>query len=285
MAKVGQWNTLIAAEMSDHGLLLDGGEHGLILAPSRYLPEDAEPGEEFRVFVYLDSEDRIIATTEEPLAQVGEYAFLRVLNVNARIGAFLDWGLAKDLLLPFAEQLGRVRVGQDVLVAVSLDKKTNRIMASMRTRRHLDKSTPLYEDGQPVRLMIAEETPLGFNAIINHRHMGLLYHSELAEPLKIGQRFDGYVRKVRPEGKIDLSIDKAGYGRVATLTDDIIEALRHADGFLEIGDKSPPEQIRKIFSASKKAFKQALGSLYKQRRVKFEGKGVRLMDKPESAND
>lgn len=277
MAKIGQWNTLMAVEEAPQGLLLDGGERGLILAPSRYLPDEAEPGEEFRVFVYLDSEDRLIATTEEPLAQVGEYAFLKALSVNPRIGAFLDWGLAKDLLLPFAEQVGRVRPGQRVVVAVRLDEKSNRIIASMRTRRHLDRSAPVYDDGQPVSLLVAEETPLGFNAIINHRHMGLIYHSELAEPLEIGERIEGFIKTVRPEGKIDLTLNKSGYGRVASLTDDILEALKHADGFLAIGDKSPPEQIRKVFGTSKKAFKQATGSLYKRRLIKFEGGGMRLV--------
>lgn len=277
MAKIGQWNTLMAVEETPRGLMLKGGEHGLILAPSRYLPEDAEPGEEFRVFVYFDSEDRLIATTEEPLAQVGEIACLEVLSVNPRVGAFLNWGLMKDLLLPFAEQTGSVRPGQRVVVAIQLDPRSKRIFATMRTHRHLDKSRPDYAEGQAVTLLIEAETPLGFNAIVNHRHLGLLYHSEVAQPLTIGQTIGGFVKKIRPEGKIDLSLTESGYGRVASLTDDILEALKHRGGFLEIGDKSPPEQIQKIFGTSKKAFKQALGALYKQRRIAFEGRGIRLV--------
>lgn len=283
MAEIGRWNKLMAVEECPQGLMLNGGEHGQILAPSKYLPEDAEPGEEFDVFVYLDSEDRLIATTEQPRAQVGEFAFLEVLSLNPRVGAFLDWGLAKDLLLPFAEQLGRVRAGQRVVVAIRVDDRSERIIASMRTHRHLDRSRPRYEDGQAVRLLVAEKTPLGFNAIINHRHMGLLYHSELAAPLEIGQTIDGYVRRVLPEGKIDLSLDESGYQRVTTLSDDIIEALRNSGGFLEIGDKSSPERIRQVFGASKRAFKQALGALYKKRRIRFEGQGIRLVEDEEGS--
>lgn len=267
---------MMAVEEHDSGLLLNGGEHGLILAPFKYLPEDAEPGEMFDVFVYPDSEDRLIATTEKPLAQVGEYAFLEVLSVNPRVGAFLDWGLAKDLMLPFAEQVGKVHKGKRVVVAIRLDEKTQRVIASMRTRRNLEKTEPLYDDGQPVSLLIAEESQLGFNAIINHRHMGLLYHSELHEPLSIGQKIEGYVKSVRPGGKIDLTLNKAGYGRVASLTDDILEALKQADGYLDLGDKSPPNHIQRVFGVSKKAYKQALGALYKQRKIVFEGEGIRL---------
>jgi len=278
MANIGQWNTLTVVEQTARGLLLDGGEHGQIFAPSRYVPDSAQPGEKFKVFVYLDSEDRLIATTEQAMAQVGEFAFLKVVSLNPRIGAFLDWGLAKDLLLPFAEQLGRVRIGQRVVVAIQIDDRSKRIVASMRTHRHLDPSPPLYDNGQVVHLLIAGQTPLGFNAIVNQRHMGLLYHSELSMPLEIGQTVEGYVRQVREDGKIDLSLNQAGYGRVTKLTDDIIEALRNSNGFLRVGDKSPPEKIRHLFGTSKKAFKQAVGALYRQRRIQFDGEGIRLVE-------
>jgi len=278
MANIGRWNNLTAVEENSYGMMLDGDEHGQILIPNRYLPSDAQVHDEFEVFVYPDSDDRLIATTEEPLAQVGEFACLEVVSVNPRIGAFLNMGLVKDLLLPFAEQVGKPRVGQRVMVAIVLDDKTDRIVASMRTRRHMDKSPPPYDDGDAVQLLIADQTPLGFNAIVNQRHMGLLYHSDLSTPLEIGQSIDGFIRKVRPEGKIDLSLDRAGYGRVATLSDDIIEALRNSNGFLSVGDKTPPEKIRHLFGTSKKAFKQALGALYKERRIEFEGQGIRLLE-------
>ncbi len=278
MADIGKWNTLTAVEENSYGMMLDGGKHGQILAPFRYLPDNAVTGDEFEVFVYPDTEDRLIATTEQPVAQVGEFACLEVLSLNQQVGAFLGWGLIKDLLLPFAEQLGRVRIGQRVVVAIVLDDRTERIVASMRTRRHLDRAFPPYDTGDAVQLLIAGRTPLGFNAIVNQRHMGLLYHSDLASPLEIGQTVDGFIRQIRPEGKIDLSLDRAGYGRVATLADDIIEALRNSNGFLGIGDKTPPEKIRHLFGTSKKAFKQALGALYKEERIRFEGLGIRLVE-------
>lgn len=268
----------MAVEQTDHGLMLNGGEHGQILAPTKYLPEDAEPGEEFDVFVYLDSEDRLIATTENPRAQVGEFACLEVIGVNPRIGAFLDWGLAKDLLLPFAEQLGRAREGQKVVVAVVLDERSQRIIASQRTNRHLDKRAPMYDDGQAVRMLIAEQTPLGYRAIVNNAHVGLLYASDLSAPLRVGETVDGFVRFLRPDGKIDLSLDGSRQGRVPDLSDDILEALRNNGGKLDVGDKSSPDEIRRVFGCSKKAFKNALGALYKERRIVFEGNGVSLVE-------
>jgi predicted RNA-binding protein (virulence factor B family) len=278
MANIGQWNRLMAVEQADHGLMLDGGEHGQILAPSKYLPEDGEPGEEFDVFVYLDSEDRLIATTERPIAEVGDFAFLEVVSVHPRAGAFLDWGLAKDLLLPYAEQLGRVREGQKVVVAIVVDERSQRIIASQRTHRHLSKKAPVYDDGQPVRLLIAEKTPLGYSAIIDNTHLGLLYASDLSSPLNVGDTVDGYVRVVRPDGKIDLSLDSGRQGRVPTLRDDILEALRNSKGYLDVGDKSSPDDIRRIFGCSKKVFKNAIGALYKERRIAFEGRGIRLVE-------
>jgi uncharacterized protein len=282
MVKIGKWNTLRAVEATSFGMMLDGGEHGPILSPNRYVPHDAQVDDELEVFVYLDSEDRLIATTEEPLAEVGEFACLEVVSVNPKIGAFLNWGLLKDLLLPFAEQVGRARVGQKVVVAILLDEKTRRIVASMRTLRHLDRSMPEYRSGEAVKLLITARTPLGYNAIVNQRHLGLLYQSDLMTPVAIGQSLDGYIRKVRPEGKIDLTLDRAGYGRVASLSEDIIEALRNSDGFLDVGDKSPPERIRTLFGTSKKAFKQAVGALYREKRIRFDEAGIRLIEKSES---
>ncbi|MFT4692585.1 MAG: putative RNA-binding protein (virulence factor B family) [Limisphaerales bacterium] len=284
MANIGKWNTLRAVEETSFGMMLDGGEHGPILTPNRYVPSDARVEDEFEVFVYLDSEDRLIATTENPLVEVGEFACLEVVSLNPNIGAFLNWGLIKDLLLPFAEQVGRVQVGQKVVVAVLLDERTGRIVASMRTLRHIDRSPPPYDTGEAVKLLITARTPLGFNAIVNQCHIGLLYKSDLTTPVAIGQSLDGYIRKVRPEGKIDLTLDQTGYGRVASLSEDIIEALRNGGGFLDVGDKSPPEQIRHLFGTSKKAFKQALGALYREKRIGFEEPGIRLIEKnPESS--
>jgi uncharacterized protein len=276
MAKIGKWNKLMAIEESDHGLLLNGQEHGLILCPFKYLPEDAEPGEEFEVFVYYDSKDRIIATTEKALAQVGDFAALEVVSVHPKMGAFLNWGLAKDLLLPFAEQLGRVKVGEKPVVCILEDRRSSRIIASMKCHNHADSSIPPYDDGQPVTLLICNETPMGYNAIVNNQYLGLLYHSEVSFPLEIGTKMEGYIKTVRPGGKIDLTLNEIGYGRVSSLTEDILEALRHNDGVLQIGDRSSPEEIRSKFGVSKKAFKQALGALYRQRKITLKNDGVQL---------
>lgn len=278
MAELGRWNTLVAIEESDPGLMLNGGEFGLILCPWKYLPEDAEPGEEFKVFVYLDSKDRIIATTETPLAQVGDFTTLEVISVHPTMGAFLNWGLAKDLLLPYAEQLGRVKEGQKVVVTIQVDRRSGRIIGTMKCHKYADRTRPEYDDGQPVSLLICNETPMGFNAIVNNQYLGLLYHSEVENsPVEIGQTLEAYIKRIREEGNIDLTLNQSGYGRVTSLTEDIMEALNHNDGFINVGDKSPPERIRAQFGVSKKAFKQALGALYRQRKIIFENGGVRLV--------
>jgi predicted RNA-binding protein (virulence factor B family) len=260
------------------GLYLNGGELGEILLPGRYIPQDLAPKDQLDVFVYRDSEDRLVATTETPHAMVGEFAYLKVISVNRRIGAFLDWGLAKDLLLPFREQDIPVRTGQQVIVALYLDPKTHRIVATTRLNRHLNRDTPTYRDGQPVNLLITARTPLGYNAIVENAHRGLLYHTNLAAPLEVGQKLKGFVRTVRPGGKIDLSLDASGYRRVAALTDQIVQALESSRGQLNFNDDTAPEAIRQKFGVSKKAFKQALGKLYKARRISFQRPGIRLLE-------
>jgi hypothetical protein len=278
MAMLGKRNILSIVRASAPGLYLDGGELGEILLPGRYIPADLKPKDKLDVFVYRDSEDRLVATTEIPHATVGEFACLKVISVNARIGAFLDWGLAKDLLLPFREQDIPVRVGQRVVVFVYLDPKTERIVATTRLNRHLSHDRPFYRNSQPVNLLITGITPLGYNAIVENVHSGLLYHDKLAAPLEVGQQLKGFVRNIRPNGKIDLSLDAAGYKRVAPLTDQIVQALERNGGQLAFDDDSSPEAIRQKFSVSKKAFKQALGKLYKARRIRFQNPGIQLLD-------
>ena len=277
MAILGKRNVLSVVRASAPGLYLDGGELGEILLPGRYLPATLKPKDKLDVFVYRDSEDRLVATTETPHAMVGEFAYLKVKDVNQNIGAFLDWGLAKDLLLPFREQDIPVRAGQRVVVFVCLDVKTNRILATTRLNRHLNRDTPAYRDGQPVNLLILGKTPLGYNAIVENAHRGLLYHANIAAPLEVGQKLKGFVRTVRPGGKIDLSLDASGYRRVASVTDQIVQALERNAGQLKFDDDSSPEAIRQKFGVSKKAFKQALGKLYKARRICFERPGIRLL--------
>jgi predicted RNA-binding protein (virulence factor B family) len=235
-------------------------------------------GDRLEVFVYRDSEDRLVAPTETPRATVGEVATLKVISINRQIGAFLDWGLAKDLLLPFREQTGPVQVGQDVVVRVYLDEKTQRIVASMKLNRDSALEPPNYRAGQQVEFVITDKTPLGYKALVEGKHPGLLYHEGISVPVAIGQKWKGFVRAQRPDGKIDLSLDQAGYRRVAPLALRIVETLQRNGGRLALDDDSPPAAIRQAFGASKKAFKQALGTLYKARRIRFSKPGIELLD-------
>jgi uncharacterized protein len=278
MAQIGKLASLVVTRIATPGVFLDGGHLGEILMPGRYVPRGTPPGEAFVVFIHLDSEDRIVATTETPHAQVGEFAPLRVVSINARIGAFLDWGLTKDLLLPMREQARRVNVGDWVVAHVFLDEKTNRIVATTRLNRHLNRTPPRYQEGQSVNLLVMDETELGFKCIVENAHSGLLYHTDLAAPLAIGQKLTGYVRTVRPDGKIDLSLDRAGYHRVLPLTEKILAELTTHGGQLPYSDKTAPEEIREVFGVSKKAFKQAIGALFRDRLIVIEATGIRITD-------
>jgi len=277
MALIGQRNTLTIVRASVPGLYLDGGAHGDILLPGRYIPAGALPGQKITVFVYRDSEDRIVATTETPYAQVGEFAFLRAVGSHPRIGVFLDWGLETDLLLPPRELAGPVNAGDWVVVYVYRDESTDRVVASARLKRWLDRTPAAYVEDQKVQLLIARPTPLGFQAIVNHAHTGLLYRGELAAPLTVGQSLEGYVRCVRPDGKLDLGLDPAGFRRIAPLADQIVALLKEHDGFLPLHDNSSPEDIRATLGTSKKAFKQAIGGLFREQRIVIGPAGIRLV--------
>jgi predicted RNA-binding protein (virulence factor B family) len=278
MVIIGKRNPLTVLRDAPPGVYLDGGEHGEILLPNRYVPRGVVMGARLEVFVYRDSEDRLVATTETPRAAVGEVATLKVISINRQVGAFLDWGLAKDLLLPFREQSGPVRVGQDVVVRIYLDEKSGRIVASMKFKREAATGAPALRPGQPVEFLISEKTGLGYKALIEGSHLGLLYHDNLSVPVAVGQKHQGFVRGVRPDGKIDLSLEPAGYRRVAPLALRIVQALQRGGGTLALDDDSAPEAIRAAFGASKKAFKQALGTLYKARRIGFCQPGIKLLD-------
>ena len=278
MAIIGKRNTLTVVRGSSPGVYLDGGEHGDILLPNRYVPRRVSPGDQLEVFVYRDSEDRLVATTEIPRATVGEVATLKVVGVNHQIGAFLDWGLAKDLLLPFREQTGPVRVGQDVVVRIYLDPHTQRIVASMKLDRNSPLEKPHFRPGEKVDFVITARTPLGYKALVAGAHPGLLYHEGISASVAIGQTCHGFVRAVRPDGKMDLSLDQAGFQRVAPLALRIVSALQRQSGRLGLDDNSSPEAIRAAFGVSKKAFKQALGTLYKARRIRFSKPGIELLD-------
>ncbi len=278
MAIIGKRNSLAIVRAAQPGLYLDGGELGEILLPGRYIPADLAPKQKMDVFVYRDSEDRLVATTETPHAMVGEFGYMKVINVHPQVGAFLDWGLAKDLLVPFREQEFPLRVGDWVAVYVGLDVKTNRILASTRLNRHLNRDTPAYRDGQPVNILVVAKTPSGYAAIVENAHRGLLYKNPPATALKLGTKLKAFIRTVHANGKIDLSLDASGYKRVAALTNLIVAALQISGGRLAFDDDSPPAAIRQNFGVSKKAFKQALGKLYKTRRIIFTKPGIQLLE-------
>jgi predicted RNA-binding protein (virulence factor B family) len=278
MATIGKRNKLPILRGSSPGIYLDGGSLGEILLPNRFVPPRVAPGDRLDVFIYRDSEDRLVATTETPRATVGEVASLKVVSIHPRVGAFLDWGLSKDLLLPFREQTAAVMVGREVLVRVYLDPKTQRIVASMRIDRGAPAKPAGLRAGQPVEFVLTEKTELGFKALVDASYSGLLYHEGIITPVKVGQKLQGFVRAVRPDGKVDLTLQEPGFRRVAPLAMRIVRALEKAGGRLDLDDDVSPEAIREAFDASKKAFKQALGTLYKARRIRFLKPGIELLD-------
>jgi predicted RNA-binding protein (virulence factor B family) len=276
MALLGKRNLLPVVRSALPGFYLDGGSHGEILLPGRFATGETTPGRKIEVFVYRDSEDRLVATTQTPLACAGEFACLRVVSASPRIGVFLDWGLDKDLLLPIREMAGPLNPGDWVVVHVMVDEQTDRLVATARINRHLDLTPPAYHEGESVKLLVASKSPLGYNMIVNDAHRGLLYDTDVPAPLKVGQRVEGYVRSIRPDGKIDLALGRAGYRRIASVSDKIMEVLTARGGRLPYHDNSLPEEIRDAFGVSKKAFKQAIGALFRERRIVIEPDGIRL---------
>ena len=224
----------------------------------------------------LDSEDRLTATTQQPYAMVDQFANLRVVAVTA-IGAFLDWGMPKDLLVPFREQKIKMREGQSYIVRIYFDRASGRLAASSKLDRFLDKSDADYETGEKVDLLICAKTDLGYKAIINEAHWGVVFHNEVFSPLERGQRIEGFIKQLRPDGKIDLCLQKPGYEKVTDLTAVILRYLEKQGGFMPITGKSSPEEIYKRFGVSKKTYKQAIGALYKKRKIEFVDEGTRLV--------
>lgn len=268
MALIGRYNSLQIVSHVGFGLYLDGGADGEILLPNRYIPKDQPTEEEdwLNVFVYLDSEDRLIATTETPRAQVGEFASLKVKEIN-KIGLFLDWGLPKDVLLPHSEEKRPLKEGDYVVVYLYLDKHTRRITATAHLDRYLDKTPARYTTGQAVDLLIVGTTDLGFKAIINGEHWGLIHKNEAFKFLRGGMREQGFIREVRPDGKISLSLQPVGAQAADALQQQILDKLEANGGSLSVSDKSPPEVISRQFGVSKGNFKKAIGGLFKQGRI------------------
>lgn len=274
--KPGRWNTLRVARMVDFGVYMDGGEYGDILMPGKYVPEGTRIGEELNVFVYCDSEDRMVATTEHALAQVGSCAYLECTS-NSKFGAFLNWGLAKDLLVPFREQTAAMKEGRRYAVYVYLDGKSGRIAASAHIEKFLNKGRPPYPEGSEADLFIYGKTDLGYKAVVNDAFTGLLYFNQVFAPLHIGDRIKGYIAQVREDGKIDLSIRPAGYGSVQDSSGEVLTKLKQAGGFLPFGDNSSPAEIHAAFGMSKKLWKKSVGALYKKQLIQIDDEGIRLI--------
>ncbi|MBC7372254.1 MAG: GntR family transcriptional regulator [Bdellovibrionaceae bacterium] len=277
MINIGRFNTLKILKQMHFGLYLVDTDGNEILLPEREVPENWKLGDDIEVFLYYDSEDRLIATTEKPLAKVGDFTMLKVVSVNS-IGAFLDWGLPKDLFLPYAEQTRPLREGLAIAVAIYKDN-TDRIAASMRLDRHTSKNPSSFVENQKVDLFIVGKSDLGFKAIINDEQVGVLYENEVFQDIHYGQRTVGYIKNVREDGKIDLSLQPLGSFGAKDLGDKILEILKAAGGSLPVTDKTSPEDIYEQFGASKKKFKMALGGLYKSRAIIIDDKGIRLAPK------
>jgi predicted RNA-binding protein (virulence factor B family) len=260
----------------DFGVYLDGGDIGDILLPKRYVPANCKVGDIVDVFLYLDSEERLIATTQHPLVEVGQFAFLEVKWTN-QFGAFLDWGLMKDLFCPFKEQKMRMQQGKRYVVYCYIDTLTSRIVASAKIEKFLSKYMPPYQIGDMVNVMIQQKTDLGFKAIVDGRYSGLLYQNELFCDIHTGDRLSAYVKTIRPDGKLDIALQNNGMQHVADFSEQLYKYLLNSeDGFCPFHDKSPAEDIYATFKVSKKTFKKAVGDLYKKHIISIENDGLRL---------
>ncbi|MBN2775235.1 MAG: GntR family transcriptional regulator [Prolixibacteraceae bacterium] len=276
MAEVGKINKLKIIRSVDFGVYLDGEELGEILLPQKYVPEGFFGGDEIEVIVYFDSEDRIIATTEKPLAEVGQFAFLECVAIT-KVGAFLNWGLQKDLLVPFREQRHKLEEGKSYVVYVYLDHTTNRIVASAKVDKFLDNLPVEFEEGEEVDLLIYGISEIGYKAIVDEVSSGILYKNEVFKPVKVGEQLKGYIKKVREDDKIDLTLYKPGYQKLDEFSEQIVEYLKANDGIMDITDKSSPDEIYSTFGISKKNFKKAIGGLYKQRIIIIDNESIRLV--------
>ena len=273
--QLGKYNQLAVVKFVDFGLYLDGGDDGEILLPKRYIPEGTKEGDLLNVFLYLDNEERLVATTQTPLIQVGEFGYLEVSWVN-QYGAFLNWGLMKDLFVPFREQKMRMVQGKSYIVYCYQDEESFRLMASAKVDKFLSKERPPYEAGELVNILIWQKTELGFKAIVENKYAALLYDSEIFQPLRSGMRLKAFVKQVREDGKIDLILQKAGPRKVDDFAETLLKYIRDHKGFTSFNDKSDAEEIYETFGVSKKTFKKAVGELYKMRLISLQPNGISL---------
>jgi predicted RNA-binding protein (virulence factor B family) len=274
--RLGEMNLLRVAKQVPFGYYLDGGRiHGEILLPQNEVVGDIVLGQEVDAFLYLDQEERLIATMRKPLAQVGDFAFLEVAWVN-NFGAFLNWGLLKDLFVPFREQKMKMAKGQSYIVHIHMDEDSSRIMASAKVERYLDHGIAPYRRGDEVDILVWQKTDLGFKVIVDNQWGGLLYDSQVFCDLRTGMRTRAYIRKVREDGKIDLTLTRQGQEGVSDFSDILLAYLQSNGGYCPLGDKSPAENIAQTFNVSKKVYKKAIGDLYRRRLITISDEGIRL---------
>ncbi|MFT5225379.1 MAG: putative RNA-binding protein (virulence factor B family) [Polaribacter sp.] len=276
MAQLGQYNSLRVIKQVDFGYYVDGEQFGQVLLPKKQAPEDIEVDQDISVFLYTDSEDRIVSTTLKPKALVGECAYLKVIETN-RVGAFLDWGLPKDLLVPFNEQFKPMQEGYSYTVYLFIDEASERIAATTRLDEHLPSTSSEFEPRQAVELMIYSKSDLGFKAVINGTHLGQLYNNEVFSPLHYGEKLTGYIKQIRDDGRIDLTLQLPAHIARDELSEKILQHLKDNDGISNLTDKSLPSHISDTFGVSKKTYKKALGLLYKNKLIMIEKHQISLV--------
>lgn len=276
MIDLGRYNQLKVVKKVDFGMYLDGGEDGEILLPTKYIPQGTRVGDVLNVFLYLDQEERLIATTQEPLAQVGDFAYLEVAWVN-EYGAFLNWGLMKDLFVPFREQKLKMRKGQKYIVHVHEDAESYRIMASAKVEHYLSKEKPTYKPGEEVNILIWQHTDLGYKVIVDNTYAGLLYTNEIFQHIEVGMRLSAYVKQVREDGKIDIRLQQQAKTLVPDFSTELLQYIKDNGGYTALNDKSDAQLIYDTFGVSKKIFKKAVGDLYKKRLITLTEKGIEVV--------
>ena len=276
MMHLGQYNTLTILRFTAPGAYLGDDEDNVVLLPTKYLTPELEIGNEIEVFLYLDSEDRLVATTEKPFIELNSFAFLKVKEVT-HFGAFLDWGLEKDLLVPFREQSLKMEEEKWYLVYLYLDEATQRLVASAKVKRYFEMEHIMVQEMDEVDLLICDTTELGKNVVVNDTYSGLIYKNDIIRPLKRGERCKGYVTKVREDGKLDISLEIPGFQKVEPNAQNILQYLQKNGGMLRLTDKSDPDEIREVIGMSKKTFKQAVGNLYKQRLIEIHPDHIALV--------
>lgn len=275
--KLGDYNTLEVVKQVDFGVFLDGGIEGEVLLPAKSVPEGCKVGDKLEVFLYLDSEERLIATTERPYAKVGDFAYLEVAWTN-RFGAFLKWGLLKDLFVPFKEQKTPMEIGKSYMVYVMVDRQSYRVMATAKVEHHLSKEPVPYAAGDEVSVLVWTKTDLGYKVIIDNKYAGLVYDSDIFSRIQPGMRMQAYIKQVREDGKVDVTLQPSGIGYAEDFSDTLLRKIAEAGGRMPFGDKSPAEDIYREFGVSKKVFKKAAGMLYKSRKIKIDDFSIEIFN-------